>query len=199
MRDNPPTRARLALASRVLLHDGQALLHQLGLRRALRFVDTHSPATPGIRLTPDGLAVQRVSFSAASGGAVSNNSGWSALGDPHAGRLNMPARFADWWNDAVIQASQGDWWSRGRLVLAMSNTDGGAHVDPMLAADYIQLLDDRLGMTITIGGETVPMPAREWAEASMRQIAHELVRTIQRDWRTAALIEGTATYEPPRL
>ncbi|MBV9484623.1 MAG: hypothetical protein JO246_01045 [Frankiaceae bacterium] len=190
----------LAVSARVLVHttmSSRSLLDQLNLIRGIRFVDTRLNPEPGVLiLSEQGLACNRITMTATASTSTASSS-WDAVGDGHAGRVNPPMPFRDWWNDKVIEASKGDWWSRGRLVLAMANTDGGAHVDPALDPEYVALLDDRLGMLNHVGDEEVPFPAYAWAEANMRQIAHELVRTLQRDWRTAPLVGDPADYRAP--
>jgi hypothetical protein len=189
---------RLALATRVLLHDtanSHSLLGQMRLLRGLRFVDTSLKRIAGTQvLSAQGLAVDRLTLSS---DPAENSAGWSAVGDDiHENRQNPPARFTHWWSAKVIEVSHGAWWSRGRLALALANKDG-AHVDPTPPRDYLDLLEDRLGMSQTVGGEPVPLPAQEWADMNMRQIAHELVRSLQRDYRIEPLIKDCPVYSPP--
>jgi hypothetical protein len=197
---------RVALGLRILVHDtrmSKSLLGQLGFLRGMRFLDTRLNEIPGsVIFSAQGLAVDR--FVMTAGGpdstippAGTHSFGWAAAGDPHDGRMNMPMRFADWWGDKIIEVTNGDWWSRGRLVLAMVNTDGGGHVDGEMEEAYLELLGETLGMSHSVGGEPVPAPAREWAAANMRQIAHETIRTLQRDWQAAPLLPGDVAYQPP--
>jgi len=45
-------------------------------------------------------------------------------------------RFAQWWSDEIVRDNVGHVFSRRDLVLNVTNTDGGAHVDPKLDAAY---------------------------------------------------------------
>jgi len=87
--------------------------------------------------------------------------------------------FADWWNEAVLKDADGTLYSRCELVLAVANTDGGAHVDPEMDAAYQKLTrENHIGYAVARGGK--PM---QWHEnpvlPSMRQIGHELLETLK--------------------
>ena len=86
--------------------------------------------------------------------------------------------FTRWWEELVIKTSDRTTFTRKQLVLTMTNQDGGAHVDPELCADYARLTKfNSQGWGIETSGITVA-PDNSIADSSVRQIAHELERSI---------------------
>jgi hypothetical protein len=66
------------------------------------------------------------------------------------------------------------------MVLVLANQDGGAHVDPALDHRYVRLAhENTMGwIEVTPDGE---QPMRHSPVlASVRQIAHEITRTIEK-------------------
>lgn len=89
-------------------------------------------------------------------------------------------RFPDWWDDPVIKDKSGSMFSRKDLVLNVADTDGGAHVDPELDEAYMALSrNNSLGWTFSDGDVEEALKGRPEL-ASMRQIAHEVLSTINR-------------------
>jgi hypothetical protein len=137
-------------------------------------------------------------------------SGFQArLDSPSAPIARPPARWKDWWEDPLIGGPERD-HSRAELVRYLRNTDGGGHVDLALDADFVALLDHAEGitfgmgsgpdagnMTATWGGSASELggAAAGYVDATMRQIAHELLRSLQRDWRTEDLV-AAVPYQP---
>jgi hypothetical protein len=128
--------ARSAVAIRVLVHDAGrsfSVLRQLGVKDRLRFVDTATPLRPGNAASTNGLVVMTMSNQ---GGDVFvpplDNLSDARQGKP---RLSFP----DWWEAVVIIDILGSRFSRKDLVLALANSDGGAHVDPQLTEAYAAL------------------------------------------------------------
>jgi len=163
---------RLALGVRILVHDtgrSRSLLTLLGRKANLLLLDTAIPVSPSSASSHFGLAM----VAAKTGGG----------GTPIAfldGGPRQPSlvRFQDWWNGVVFVDSQGRSFSRQDLVLIVADQDGGAHVDPKLESDYIDLtrrnsLGWRYGHPATTGS---PLP--DFVPASIRQIAHEVIRTL---------------------
>lgn len=70
----------------------------------------------------------------------------------------------------------------------MSNQDGGAHVDPGLDRDYVNLCNDHLGVQMQFGGPNlimdvnaeIPPVKNNVAFACVRQIAFEVALTLHR-------------------
>ncbi len=92
-------------------------------------------------------------------------------------RQRPPAHFAMWWGKKVYaRAGLG----RRELVLALANTDGGAHVDPRLEDAYVDLTRrNALGWGYSDSeGRNAPFEGNA-ARASVRQIAWELLETLR--------------------
>jgi hypothetical protein len=99
--------------------------------------------------------------------------------------------FQEWWNEIVFVDDQKQKMSRRDLVLALANQDGGAHVDPKLNETYARLSrHNSMGWTNSDGTTATAIPSAE--RAAMRQIAHELLATLDPSYRrkTGPLISG---------
>lgn len=168
-----PIGKHLAVSLRVLLHQhGQshALLQQLDLR-SKSFLDSAPPLNPRNLLTDCPLCAMRV-------GPGQNRYVPLCLagGTPHGDRWT---RFEEWWNRPVVKDKEGRHFNRRELILNVANTDGGAHVDPTLDAAYADLSrNNSLGWTFVDGDIQGPFPASTMA--CIRQIAHEVLKTLQR-------------------
>ncbi len=72
--------------------------------------------------------------------------------------------------------------TRKDIVLSMANQDGGAHVDPVLDGPYSDLSrKNSLGISAGNLGEQ-PMKGAE--HAAIRQIAHEVLKTVDPQYRS---------------
>jgi hypothetical protein len=172
---------RLALTLRVLLRGDKSLLHLLGLRKQLRFLDSALRHTrvPGAIVVGCELATMRTDFDA-------NRTSWAAPLDGRQGE-QPPGRFASWWGAPVVTTSKG-MLSREQIVLPMANQDGGAHEDRHLTEDYADFLAETRGVTFFADGQPQASLPGDLACVVVRQIAHEVQRTLQRDWRSEPLI-----------
>jgi len=80
--------------------------------------------------------------------------------------------------------------SRRSVVLAMADQDGGAHVDPAVDAAYADLCAedggsawadlDRIELPERLSAAQLNPPLGNIAQASVRQVAHEVIRTLER-------------------
>lgn len=163
---------RLALHIRVLTHDsGKAvsLLSQLGRKTSMGFWDsTSSNYDPRNLLTYMGLVALRV---ASKGPLI------VPLLDPFdSGRL-LP--FDDWCNKIVFKDNIGTTFTRGQIVMFVVDKDGGAHVDPKISPDYQDLTQgESTGWEAEYNdGSREFVPRGELA--MVRQIAHELLTSLQ--------------------
>jgi hypothetical protein len=149
----------------------------------------HLGNRPGVLLlSPAGLVMMRMV-------AGAPGSGFVARLDQAVGHDVVSERFQDWWNWPAFDGG-GRRFSRMEVVREMRHTDGGAHIDPSLDADYEALLRYTAGMTFMNGSsQQVEIPPSNYADATVRQIAHELLRAVQRDWRTEALMPASG-YDP---
>ena len=123
---------RLALAIRILAYDSKtsrSLLAQLG-RKAIEFFDSALPYDSTYPHDQWGLVVMTTG---------ENEPTFVAPLDvlpPGAGRWTD---HDTWWNQVVFQDNKQRTITRGGLVLAVANQDGGAHVDPALNEVYAAL------------------------------------------------------------
>ena len=83
----------------------------------------------------------------------------------------------DWWNEIIFD-DKTDVLTRRDIVLHVANTDGGAHVDPILKKVYADLVkNNSLGINIIIGQE-VFSPKNNPAYAAIRQIGFEFLESL---------------------
>ncbi|ORB66938.1 hypothetical protein BST47_07680 [Mycolicibacterium tusciae] len=186
---------RMALAVRILLHHtaprytSHALINQLGLENTLTWVDTAGLPDPTNLLSTPGLTRFKITA-----GDTSDPEYEAKLGDypptpirTRGGpRLPRGSRvpFDEWWTNTVIKDAAGTEYSRRKLVLALSNKEGGAHVDPVADADYDALAkSNSLGWSVEVGEEDPRPMAQNPVFPSMRQISYEVLESIrqQRD------------------
>jgi hypothetical protein len=169
-----PAGKHIALSLRVLLHEhgsSKALMEQLGMRGCW-FFDSAGALNPRNLLTEHPFLAMQMK--------TEQDGHFEAryipvLDDsPHP---NRRLRFVEWWNQAVIKDQLGHRFSRRELILNVADTDGGAHVDPELDAAYMELSrKNSLGWTLSSGE---PLKGRPEL-ACVRQIAHELLKSISR-------------------
>lgn len=176
---------RLAHALRVLLHEtvrSRSLLGQLGTLDRL-FLDTASPVHEDNLLTTHALAAIRM-----------------GQGEPR----YVPAldsrpstqmkSFADWWAATIIVDDNQNKLSRSDIVLAVAHKDGGSHVDPILSEQYAALSrGNSLGWQYE--GPNGSIALRSAEGAAVRQIAHEVLRTLLPTYAKAIEEGSTAPLE----
>jgi hypothetical protein len=164
----------IALSIRVLIHkhgQSRALLNQVGIRPNY-FLDSAGPLNPANLLPELNLVLME---SSTSGGRYRP---LLVGGTPPVPMRQL--RFQDWWNDPVFKDKQGRKFSRGELVRHVADTDGGAHVDPELDQAYMDISrNNSLGWTFG-RGDVIQAFAGRPELAAMRQIAHEVLSTINR-------------------
>ncbi len=163
----------IALSLRVLLHhhgQSQALLEQLGLRN-IEFYDSAGPINPNNMCTECNLIVLTMS---AKGGkyqplVATGAAPWEPKKIP----------FADWWNEPVLKDNKGQLFNRRELIQHVSDTDGGAHVDPELDNAYMALSrSNSLGWVFGDGNIERAFEGRPEL-VCIRQIAHEVILTLK--------------------
>lgn len=93
---------------------------------------------------------------------------------------------ADWWEKETLFSYENTAYTRRAVVRAVTDQDGGAHVDAVLASFYQSLIQHGEGLSIVAEFERlgaapfengVPQYARNVHLALMRQIAHEVLST----------------------
>jgi len=159
---------RLAVTLRLLLHDTKhsfSLLGQLGKKGGM-FVDTALPFNPANLCTHHGLVAVKL-------GSPATYTAWLD-GAPVANQVS----FDNWWNTPVFADLKRRQLTRKQLVLTAADQDGGAHVDPALDEDYAKLVKSNSLNWFSMGaGEVQPAAGPE--RASLRQIAHEMLKTLK--------------------
>lgn len=165
---------RLAAALRILLHvHGQSvgLLTQLGLKR-MPFLDSARPINLRNLLSECTLTIQEVGIDMAR---------WRPQLVQSDLRRPVGRPFDDWWNRPVIRLpAAGEVFSRKDLVLFQADQDGGAHVDPSLDERHYRLSrSNALGWEFRVGDQP-GRPMNSPVLACIRQIAHEVLGTLQR-------------------
>jgi hypothetical protein len=181
---DPLETLNIATRLRVILEGPTSLLVQLRLVNELPFMDTSTH-----RLDPDRhpcIANLGVKIEAGVGGR------WLPLGDgwPDGQPRPPDALFATWWKEPILPKSTEDGFeptpsfSRRQLVLAVANQDGGTHVLPR-DADYDALTTDSFAHEVGFHSPTgevnfYPMETNA-SEACIRQIGHEVLRTLERN------------------
>ena len=99
--------------------------------------------------------------------------------------------FDNYWSEIIFIDNEKNLHSRKDIVLSIANQDGGSHVDPSLNEKYYKLSrQNSLGWnTSNAEGEWVPAGKAELA--AVRQITHELLRTLVLDYpRKEAIMKG---------
>lgn len=169
---------RLSVSIRILVHDtsrAKSLLTQLG-KKEIGFLDTATPFNPNNKLTVNCLTMMKYSFK----DGVHTGAYVAPLDNLSPSRANKKIPFDAWWSGNIIyRDSRRNTFTRKDLVLNVANTDGGAHVDPNLDQAYAQFSRfNTLGWKVFKGGI-----AEDFANTpvlpSIRQIAHELLRTLK--------------------
>lgn len=198
---------RLALVVRVLVHDTKAsksLLHQLSLKGSLRLFDTATPLLEDNLLPHLGLVSIKVEAPPGKDGSAEFVVFGPDLADSPAPpglprakvtfvpRILVPCElrrsdprqprrtyFTDWWSQVVLTDKQRNRFSREDLVLTLANKDGGGHVDPQLDEQWANLTRfNSLGWKI-VGERARHPPDNSVVAASVRQIAHELLGSLE--------------------
>lgn len=166
---------RLAVSIRVLLHDtknSKSLLGLLGWKEGHSFFNTANPYDPKNLMSHHGLV--GLSF-----GGSSRVAYYAPLGDGPPSRPYKFVKFPEWWNESVIVDGKRQKFNRRELILALSNKDGGAHVDPELDESYANLTrNNTVGWVYSDGINDSPVIDVE--KHSVRQVAYEMLESIAR-------------------
>lgn len=164
---------RLAVSVRVLVHDTRnstSLLKLLG-QKQVDYVDTSLPFDEKNKMSHSGLVQMSL-----------GNRQSKILPFLDGSPFSRTASFDLWWNGIVFVDKNRNEFSRKDIVLSLANKEGGAHVDKKLDAKYAELRkNNSLGWVDvdTHGNET---PSADQVPATMRQIAHEVLKTFKNDY-----------------
>lgn len=215
---------RIATTIRVLVHDtpqSTSLLTHLGFKNQLRYVDTGvyreafdiALATEVAKKFPKNKIVAKSprDVGLVETGQIGDGPiGWYAplvlqrwrAGTPPYIATKGLSTFSEWWETPLVESSTQKSFSRAHLVKIMANQAGGAHVDAGLDADYADLCIDPQGALVISSkpmmlGDPIPDIENNIAFASVRQIAFELMLTLQR--RNALREPGALARSDPFL
>src|SRR5690606_7789228 len=83
--------------------------------------------------------------------------------------------FPTWWGTDILRDAE-HYYTRHKLVLVMSNKEGGAHIDPKLNAQYESMKSGSLGMTATAGN--IEGFINSATRTTMRQLGWEVLRQL---------------------
>jgi len=161
---------RLAATIRTLVHDtsrSKSLLTHLGTKEVL-FIDSAYANFPDNTMSYCGLVAMHMGTGAAPR--------YIALLDS---AKTKPVPFDAWWDGVIFDDGRKNTITRKELILSIANKDGGSHVDEKLDEKYGNLSrNNSMGWRISQDGQDLgPMRAPE--KASVRQIAHEVLKTLK--------------------
>jgi len=177
----------IAVKLRVLLHDGKgqnkSLLGQLNLKHRPYYDTGKQKRKHGPKLASGSFLVVVHAEKKKDTLHCSFRPKLSEGDEP----LRLSA-FEVWWNDPVIVIEPGKSFHRRDVILHIADTDGGAHVDAALDSQYLGLKrgeslpvwtrDDAIFFgSLPLGNG---MPVRGFETAIIRQIAHEVLLTLER-------------------
>ncbi|RDU97858.1 hypothetical protein [Trinickia dinghuensis] len=175
----------IAVRLRVLLHQtkqSHALLEQLGVRNGY-FVNTAHRLRPENRGSD--FALTSVLLDSMSGAK------YVPLLTSRVGSVRPSKRvFSDWWNTPVIKDQRGNTFCRRDLVLAVSNQDGGAHIDPTIDEAYRRLTRENSLLVFFSTGPGTAYAMGNPVLASIRQIAYEVGETLRTKTPSASAFGG---------
>ena len=191
----------IASRLRVILQGPQSLIGQLHLSKDLKFRDTSTHrldperniciANIGIKLTP-GVGAEWIPLL----------EGWpEGHPKPHS------ALFSAWWTEPIMPTSSPDGldrtprYSRQKLVLAIANQDGGAHLGKR-DTDYDELTRDHFTYEVAWrgpGGESSFQPVQgNPVNACVRQVGHEVQGTLALNLQAALDARARRVANPPQ-
>ncbi len=192
----------VASVLRKLLHDGdtsnpksrsESLLGQLDLKN--NFLDTaliSKPVQMEIKKSESFLASSLL-------GNTTHN--WKPVFDSNQSAQTID--FNQWWISVVIKDLEGSEFSRKKLVSTFANQDGGDHVDREVENTFYKLTrkNSMKNFTSPIPDGKLPerldisklKPVVSPAYYAVRQIAHEVLRSLKRDYNLDTnLYSGTS-------
>lgn len=175
---------RMAVSLRVLFRqtprNSHSLINQLGLESTLMWVDSAGIPDPTNLIGTPGLVNVRTivggdtSFVAPLGNRPPTEI-QTAIGPVP---RFTPVPFSGWWEDPVAKDFEGESFSRMDFVLALSDNEGGAHVDPKVKSSYDKLANSNsMGFSYT-QGEGPEIPLSNPVLPSVRQISYEVLESI---------------------
>jgi hypothetical protein len=90
-----------------------------------------------------------------------------------------PLSVPDWWSEVVLRKTEGD-LSRLDIIRIMRDREGGAHLDETISSPaYKAVLLRGAGFNFQPSQDTPPQPVENSLEAIIRQIANEVLMSLQ--------------------
>lgn len=165
---------RLAVSVRVLVHDTQASTSLLthANKKSVSFLDTSDPYNDENVLSHSSLV--QIHMTPQGGKPLAH------LDDVMRPTL-IP--FEAWWNGIVLVDSKKNEFSRKDIALYLANKDGGAHVDHEIDEKYHNLRNKNSLGWVTVLGDGRKIAGEDHVPATMRQIAHELIKSLDQDYK----------------
>jgi hypothetical protein len=167
---------RLATSIRVLVYDTKntksiSLLKLLN-KKSIKFYDSSVPLNPESIMPYSGLICTNHTDKGTKYKPI--------LDDDFPNITPRWVTFDEWWNGVIVKDINGDQLTRKDLVCSIANKDGGAHVDIVLDKVYAELSRHNSlgGFTINSKGSE---PIKGAEKAIIRQIAHEILKTLNPD------------------
>lgn len=183
---------RLATTIRVLMHDtdrSTSLLTQLDIKDGVKFYDSGMPSRPGMQNMGASLVVLSC--------GVTNKA--ICFGDDGPPGTTGYVNFEEYWNRNVVFAGENH-FSRKEIILLLANQDGGAHIDPLIDLEYAKLTrENSFGWSVS--GALIPhnSPVTITELATVRQIAHEILRTFVKDYPLKHIPKNMGPLAYPRF
>jgi hypothetical protein len=166
---------RLATAVYVLVHDGgkrnKSVLSELGIRGRLRFVASGFQYGPTNVLRETHLLSTRVySDGTAEYRPLLDGAAW-----PH-----RELQFPNWWEKDIIFRDGRFVLTRKSLTFSLRNQEGGSHFDESVRdPNYLRFARQQLTTPYVVAHGQPPKPILGAELATMRQIAWELLKTLE--------------------
>lgn len=167
---------RLAVTVRVLLHDTAKSTSLLTLlrKKGVKFVDTAAPVDEQNLLSHSSLVQVHL-----------GSKGSTPLPLLDEGPFNRKINFDPWWNGIVFVDKDKNEFSRKDIVLTLANKEGGAHIDAALDQKYANLRKNNSLNWFDETSDGKQTPSADQVPATMRQIAHEVLKTLKADYNCA--------------
>lgn len=150
-----------------------SLLSQLG-RKGGKFLDGTPDYSRPTKVTSAGLVI----------GEFGDANDWiPPLDDVPSGYFSWVS-FDDWWNRTIFTDRSGQTFSRRNIIEWVRDQAGGSHSDSNYKAQFAALSQDNsLGLLVSVEGWQPPLRRPELP--AIRQIAHELLKTLIPGYRKA--------------
>lgn len=174
---------RIAIALRVILHDGKnsvSILKQLRIKESIEFLDSIPKINPNNLLPSSDFLKIKVD---------SGNISYSPmLKDSPFFDVKNRCKFGIWESEPIYK-NKSLLWSRADFILKLANKEGGAHVDPKPDANYKSIVEEgkerwTLNRNTNLNTQTEALnPEENIVFVALRQIGFEVLETlISHDW-----------------